>query len=113
MLNRIVSTSPGRGVWRQLHHQGLVSAITHAPDKALVFQRLLGVAEAVQARELNDPVLSEALAILMGGGLEGAQVGMRRVRQLMGDYVRQYLRYAQQLGISRENTLPGGLARFL
>ncbi|PKB78360.1 MAG: hypothetical protein BZY88_18850 [SAR202 cluster bacterium Io17-Chloro-G9] len=87
-------------------------AITHAQDKALIFQRLLAVGEAVLARDLNDPVLSEALAVVMGGGLEGAQVGMGRVRQLMGDFVGQYLRYAEQLGISREQSLSGGLARF-
>ena len=88
-------------------------AITHAPDKALVFQRLLSVAEAVMARDLNDPVLSEALAVVMGGGLEGAQAGMRQVRRLMGDFVGQYLRYAEQLGISRGEFISGGLARFL
>ena len=88
-------------------------AITHAPDKALVFQRLLAVGEAVLARELNDPVLSEALAVVMGGGLEGAQAGMRQVRRLMRDFVGQYLRYAEQLGIGRGDSLSGGLARFL
>ena len=88
-------------------------AITHAPDKALVFQRLLAVGEAVLARELNDPVLSESLAVVFGGGLEGAQAGMRTVRRLMGDFVGQYLRYAEQLGIGRGDSLSGGLARFL
>ena len=88
-------------------------AITHRPDKPIVFHRLLAVGEAVLARELNDPVLSESLAVVMGGGLEGAQAGMRHVHQLMGDFVRQYLRYTEQLGISRRESLSRGLARFL
>ena len=69
--------------------------------------------EAVLAGELNDPVLSESLAIVMGGGLEGAQAGMRHVQRLRGDFVRQYLRYTEQVGISRRESLSRGLARFL
>ena len=101
---------PGHWAYGLAH---LRYAISHTPDKAIVLQRLLGVAEALLARELNDPVLLEALAVVMGGGLEGAQAGMRQVRRLMGDFVGKYLRYAQQLGISRGDSLSGGLARFL
>ena len=51
-------------------------AITHQQDKALVLTRLLNVGERVFERELNDPVLKESLAIIFGGGIEGAKAGM-------------------------------------
>jgi len=88
-------------------------AITHHDEKALAFHRLLNIGERVFARELREPALLEPLAIIMGGGIEGARVGMQRVDQMMGDYVRQYLAYTDWLGIHRGQQYPKELTRYL
>ncbi len=88
-------------------------ALAHQQDKALVMQRLLNIGERVLERELEDPALRESLAIILGGGIEGARVGMRRFERLMGDYVRQYLAHMDWLGIHRGEQFPKGLAQYL
>ena len=42
-------------------------------------------------RDLKDPVLPESLGVIMGHGVEGVRTGMRRVGNLLGDFVRTYL----------------------
>ena len=79
----------------------------------MVFEKLLNIGETVLARELADPVLVESLAVIFGGGVEGARAGMRRAERVVGDFVRQYLAYAQWLGIDRGKKLPGELARYM
>ena len=88
-------------------------ALSHQPDKGLVFQRLLNIGERVLERELQDPAFRESLAIILGGGIEGARVGMERYARLMGDYVRQYLAHLEWLGVHRGEAFPAGLARYL
>ena len=88
-------------------------AITHQQDKALVFKRLLSIGETVLARELTDPVLVEALAVIFGGGVEGARAGMRRAERVFGDFARQYLAYTDWLGIGRGEQFPKELARYM
>ena len=78
-----------------------------------MFERLLNVGESVVARELTDPVVVEALAVIFGGGVQGARAGMRRAERVIGDFVRQYLAYADWLGINRGEQLPGELARYM
>ena len=88
-------------------------AITHQPDKPLVLTRLLNIGERVFERELNDPVLRESLAIIFGGGIEGARGGMRQFERLMGHFAQQYLSYTDWLGLHRGEAFPNGLARYL
>lgn len=88
-------------------------AITHRQEKLMVFQQLLNIGERLFARDLADPVLREALAVIFGGGVEGAQAGMRKVERLLGDFVRQYLRYCDWIGIHRGERFPKELARYL
>ena len=64
-------------------------------------------------RELVDPVLREALAILFAGGIKGAaKKGMRQFEHLMGDYVREYAAICNWLGLARGQNLVPGLARY-
>ncbi|MFQ5933326.1 MAG: hypothetical protein ACE5KI_01625 [Dehalococcoidia bacterium] len=88
-------------------------ALSRKSDKDKVFHNILGIAEAQMARELKDPVLPEALAVILGGGVEGARTGMKRVGHLLGDFVRQYLRNAEWVGLERGDKLHEGLAAYL
>ena len=88
-------------------------ALANEQDNRIVFPRLLSIGEGVFARELEDPVLRESLAIIFGGGIEGARSGMRQYEHMMGDFVRQYLLYTDWLGINRGESLAKGLARFV
>lgn len=88
-------------------------AVAHNIDKPIVFNRLMNIAERVFERELQDPVLKEALAVIFGGGIEGAQAGMRRFERMMGDFARQYLAYMDAIGVPREAGFPPSLAKHM
>ena len=93
--------------------QHLRYAVTHKDDKALVFERLLNIGERVFVRELQEPALLEPMAIVFGGGIEGATVGMERVRRMMADWVRGYLSMTEWIGIQRGAAFPKELAQYL
>jgi hypothetical protein len=93
--------------------QHLRYALAHQPDQEAVFHQLLDQGERVFARELNDPVLPEALAIIMGGDVEGMRTGMKRVNGLIRDFLVQYLANVQWTGFERRDRLPKRLAKYL
>ena len=93
--------------------QHLRYALTQQPDQEAVFHQLLDQGERVLARELNDPVLPEALAIIMGGDIEGMRTGMKRVHGLVRDFLVQYLANVQWTGFERRDRLPSRLAKYL
>ena len=116
--NRAEQVLFGRAMQDKARHvayglQHLRYAVTHQPDKAIVFERLLNVGEQVFARELRVPALLEPLAVIFGGGIEGARAGMRQVHQMMGDYVRRYLASTDWIGVNRAEALPTDLAQYL
>lgn len=88
-------------------------AIANRPGKAEIFGDILDQSEGVLVRELKDPVLPEALAVLLGGGVDQVQSGIQRTGRLMGDFVQHYLQCTDWLGIPRGNRLHKGLARYL
>lgn len=88
-------------------------ALSRKPGLKRVFNNTLGIAESQMARDLEDPVLVEALAVIMGGGVEGIRSGMRSAVHLLGDFVRQYLRNTQWVGLDRSENLNEGLAAYL
>ncbi len=93
--------------------QHLRYAVTHQSDKALIFERLLNIGERVFAREIQEPAMLEPLAIIFGGGIEGARVGMGHVNRMMADWVRSYLDATEWLGINRGAAFPKELAKYL
>jgi len=82
-------------------------AINHQDDQALILDQVLAIGERFMMREMRDPVVRESLAIILGGGIEGArQHGMAAYEHLMGDYFRQYLAWCDWLGLGRRKMFP-------
>ena len=83
-------------------------------DYALGLSRVMRGAEGDQAKEMRDPVLWEALAIVFGGGVGHMAEGMETVKVLQKQYIEQYLARMQWIGIDKnaENMGPG-LADYL
>ena len=75
---------------------------------------LLAVGEGHMAAEMNEGVVSTAMAIIFGGGIEGARThGMERYLLLVRDFITDYLAICQELGIEREKTLHPVFKRYL
>lgn len=80
----------------------------------LGLKRLLIGAEQDLLKELRDPVLWEALAIVFGGGLHHIDAGMEVVKQLRQHYMEEYVRRIQWVGIDKTmDDLVPGLQEFL
>ncbi|MBM4410715.1 MAG: hypothetical protein FJ037_05230 [Chloroflexi bacterium] len=82
-------------------------AISKKPELAIGFQVWLGGVEYAQARDLRDPVLTEALAIIFGRGVAGMDDGMTVVRRLLQDFVKTYLSRCKQANLDRSKSLSG------
>ena len=65
------------------------------------------------ARECKEPIVLEPLAVIFGGGVEGAQSGMRTAQRLMSDYVNLYLSSLRSIGIDRSDSLSNDLKSYL
>ncbi len=88
-------------------------AVARQNDKKLVFTQLLNIGERVLARELQESAIIEPLAIVYGGGIEGARVGMSRARRMLGGWARGYLSAAEWIGIERGAAFSKDLAQYL
>ena len=65
-------------------------------------------------RDLKDPVLWEALAIIIGGGVANIAAGMAEVENLKRRYIEDYLKRMQWAGVNKtEANLSPDLAAFL
>ncbi len=73
-------------------------------DFGTSLRRILGSIEKDMAGELKDRVLWEAMAIIAGGSIRGMQEGMVAVDRLRAEYVRQYVRRLQYVGIDKQET---------
>ncbi len=80
-------------------------AISQQPPWREGFQAALSQLEAAQARELRDPALWEALAIVLGGGIEYMDEGMKQVGKLRQDWMRMYVDRSKQAGVDRTDTM--------
>lgn len=77
-------------------------AIQHkGPDYILGLQRVLIGVEYDLATEMRDPVLWEALAIICGSGIQHLPAGMAIVKHLQQQYLEDYLRRLQWLGVAK------------
>ena len=78
-------------------------AVAHADDVLQVVRTLIAIGEGGLTRDLRDPVLPEALAVIFGGGVaKAAGRGMAVYGELMRDFVQTYLGYCQWLGVPRD-----------
>jgi len=80
-------------------------AISKRPEIVAAFHAWLNGVEIAQARDMRDPVLWEALAIIFGGGVHGMDEGMKIVQKLQQDFVRTYLDRCKQAGIDRSQVM--------
>ena len=90
-------------------------AIEHkGTSYAMGLQRYLIGIERDLAREMRDPVLWEALAIFCGGGLQHIEAGMQVVQRLQQQYLDDYLRRLQWVGLAKTaETLDAELQAYL
>lgn len=90
-------------------------AVAHQPDMRLILQQLLLIGHSIFSRELKDPVLREALAIVFAGGIDRAvEEGLSTYRRMMGDFLRRYLDTCAWLGVDLDvKLMPPRLTRFL
>jgi hypothetical protein len=93
--------------------QHLRYAVTHVRGMDRNLNVGLTQAEAVAMRDDEDPVLREALACALGGGVRHMDDGMRVVNRLRRDYVRDYLRCLKWIGIDHEAALAPGYRAML
>jgi len=83
-------------------------AISKRPELAIGFQVWLNGVEFSQGRDLRDPVLTEALAIIFGGSVAGMDEGMKVVRRMLQDFVKTYLSRCKQANLDRSKSLSSG-----
>lgn len=80
-------------------------AISKKPEITQAFHAWLSGVEVAQARDLRDPVLVEALAVVFGGGVKHMDQGMKIVQQMLHDFVETYLDRCKQAGLIRDRQL--------
>jgi hypothetical protein len=93
--------------------QHLKYAVNHVRGLDRNLNAGLQQAEAIVGRDEEDPVLWEALACAFGCGVRGMDAGMQVVRRLRRDYVRDYLRCLDWIGIDHRPALTPNFAALL
>ena len=76
-------------------------AIAVKPDQRTPFAMWLTNLELAQIADARDPVLWEALAVVLGGGVRNIDEGMAIVRRLQRDWIRSYLERTKAAGLER------------
>ena len=89
-------------------------ALAHVEEQQQVVATLLAISDGGLASDLADPALREALAIIFGGGIDGARRhGMEVFHDLMRDYLRTHLDYCRWLDVPRRaEAMPPALKAF-
>jgi hypothetical protein len=88
-------------------------AVNHQDDQNLILQQLCFIGERVLVRELKDVVLREALTIVFGNGISGAEQGGQIFQRMMSDYITRYLATLKWLGVERRTLFPEELSAYL
>ncbi len=89
-------------------------AVAHQEGEDLIIETLLSIGEAIMAQELRESTMKPAMAIILGGGIEGGRTtGMDTYLHLVGEFVRDYLSLCNWLGIERLKTLHPQLKSYL
>ena len=77
-------------------------SITQQDGQRAIIQTLLSIGESTMGRELEEPVQRSALAIVLGGGIEGGrQEGMAKWLTLVRSAIHEYLAACEWLGVKR------------
>lgn len=76
----------------------LVWIAEHAPQRAKELQRYLAKAEHALVADIEQPISSEPLIVLFGGGLEGIDRGAARLHALRRAQVARYLQTLREAG---------------
>ena len=81
-------------------------AVAHTPDMSRILQTLFFIGDRILAREMEDNVLREALAIVFGGSIEAARgEGMLIYREMMREFMTTYMDTCAWLGAPRDRAL--------
>lgn len=89
-------------------------AVTHQEGETAILRTLLAIGEAHLATELEQSAMKPAMAIILGGGIEGAKsCGMETYLHLLGDFVRDYMKTCEWLGVDRSDVFNPRLAQYL
>ena len=90
-------------------------SIAHIQEQASVLATVLFIGDRIFARDLRDPVLREAAAIIFGHGVAGARAtGLDTWDAMMRDFVASLQATCKWLGIPRSAAaMPGPLKRYL
>jgi hypothetical protein len=90
-------------------------AVENQPEGfGLGLSNLMRGVERDLVRDLKDPVLWEALAVIIGGGVDNIVRGMAVVEDFKQRYIEDYLRRMQWVGVNKtEANLSADLAAFL
>jgi hypothetical protein len=89
-------------------------AVAHQAGEADILQTLLTLGEIMMGVELEESTLRPALAIILGGGVEGGRgIGMATYLHIAGDFVRDYLAVCDWLGVPRAGALHPLLKKYL
>ena len=77
-------------------------AVAHDDEQPAVLATVLAIGDRVLTRDLRDPALREALAIIFGRGIRGARThGMDTYEEMMADFMQTHLGHCRWLGIAR------------
>lgn len=108
LIGRRTAQDKSRHIAYAMHH--LKYAIDHVPGGERNFNSTLATAETIVDRDDADSVMREAMACAFGGGVRKMDEGMKIVARLRRDYVRDYLRCLDWIGINRRPTLSRSFA---
>lgn len=114
-VERLIGARAAQDISRHIGYavQHVKFAVNHVRGLDRNLSQGLALAEAVVARDEADPVLWETLACTFGGGVRGMKDGFQAVARLRRDYVRDYLRCMDYIGIDRRPTLASNFAAAL
>ncbi len=89
-------------------------AVAHTDDGARICTTLLNIGEMTMVRELKEPVLRSALAIIFAEGVkDAASTGGQVWYALVDDFLREYLAHCDWIGINRDQLLVPMLRAYL
>ena len=89
-------------------------AATHHEGQPEIIETLLQIGESILGVELKESVMRSAMAIILGGGIEGGRThGMEAYFSLVRDFIKDYMSLCEWLGVPRGQMLNPMLKKYL